>query len=116
MTETSSEQATVCARVGVTPMPCQPDSKVGIAVTTTGQLPLNALRHVPEAGTCGWYLWWGEELSDAPDFFQPLHVSHLDRYCSEIVPYLSLPPGWRVLLAPGHEDVWYDAGLLDAQS
>jgi len=28
-------------------------------------------------------------------------------------PYLARPPGWRVLLAPGQEDVWYDGTLLD---
>lgn len=26
---------------------------------------------------------------------------------------LGLAEGWRFLIAPGHEDVWYDASLLD---
>ena len=26
-----------------------------------------------------------------------------------------LPPGWRFLIAPGHEDVWYDGSLLDPE-
>jgi hypothetical protein len=30
-----------------------------------------------------------------------------------VFPYLALPPGWRFLLAPGYEDVWYDPTLLD---
>ena len=25
---------------------------------------------------------------------------------------LALPPGWRFLLAPDYEDVWYDPSLL----
>jgi hypothetical protein len=29
------------------------------------------------------------------------------------VKYFGLEPGWRFLLAPGYEDVWYDATLLD---
>jgi hypothetical protein len=29
------------------------------------------------------------------------------------MPYLSLPPGWRFLIAPGHEDVWEDQSLFD---
>jgi hypothetical protein len=29
-----------------------------------------------------------------------------------LVPYLGLAPGWRVLLAPSHIDVWYDPMLL----
>ncbi|MGC0237608.1 immunity protein Imm33 domain-containing protein [Arthrobacter sp. SD76] len=24
------------------------------------------------------------------------------------VPYVALPAGWRFVLAPGHEDVWFD--------
>jgi hypothetical protein len=27
--------------------------------------------------------------------------------------YLALPPGWRFLIATNHEDVWFDAALLD---
>jgi hypothetical protein len=29
--------------------------------------------------------------------------------------YLALPAGWRFLLAPDHEDVWFDVNLLDGQ-
>jgi hypothetical protein len=90
---------------------CYPDLKVGIALTSLEQLPLNALRHRPEAGTVGWYI-WGGELSDAPDFFQPLHASHLDEYVPNLLPYLALAPGWRVLLAPDQVEVWHDPGLL----
>ena len=28
------------------------------------------------------------------------------------LPYLGLAPGWRFLIAPGYEDVWYDEKLL----
>jgi len=31
------------------------------------------------------------------------------------VPFLGLPPGWRVLLAPGQEEVWFDAELLSVE-
>ena len=55
----------------------------------------------------------GRRLSDAADFFVPLHVEHLDDWRPEVVAYLALPPGWRFLLVPGHEDVWEDASLLD---
>jgi hypothetical protein len=107
-----ADQAATCARFGVAPVPCRPDEKVGIALQTAGRLPLNALRHTPEGDTCGWYLWWGESLGAEADFFQPLHAAHLPEHCPEILPYLSLPPGWRVLLAPGHEDAWYDRELV----
>src|SRR6266567_6634911 len=62
--------------------------------------------------TSGWYIWAGEQLSDDPDFFVPLHVEHLAMSCPAAIPYLALPPGWRFLVAPGYEDVWPDQSLL----
>lgn len=113
MDDLTIEQQDVCRRFGAKFDPPRAESKVGIALQTHGQLPLNALRHPPEADTCGWYVWWGDTLSWGPAFFQPLHVEHLSDRCPEILPYLALAPGWRVQVAPGHEDVWYDANLLD---
>jgi hypothetical protein len=104
-------QAEICEKFGSLFSPLREDEKVGIALATLSQLPLNALRHSSEHDTSGWYI-WGGELSDSPDFFQPLHVHHLVAHAPVIVPYLALAPGWRVLLAPGHEDVWYDPALL----
>ena len=40
----------------------------GVALDSLDKVPLNALRHSPEGNTCGWYIWGGEELSEAPDF------------------------------------------------
>jgi hypothetical protein len=108
----SPEQIAVCARFATPVMPAEPNLKVGIALGTLNLLPLNALRHRQENGTCGWYI-YGGEYSTADDFYQPLHVAHLAQHCPKIVPYLALPPGWRVLLVPGHEDVWFDQRLLD---
>ena len=106
-------QASVAEGFGASPMPPDGSLKVGIARNVgTGLEPLNALRHEPEGDTCGWYVWAGDELSQDPDFFEPLHASHLPDRCPEIVPYLALPPGWRVLLAPGQQDVWFDDSLL----
>lgn len=113
MSTGDEEQKSIADRFGVSPMPPEPSVKVGIARNVgTGVEPLNALRHEPEGDTSGWYIWAGEEMSKDPDFFDPLHVSHLSDKCPELVPYLSLPPGWRVLLAPGQEDVWFDDSLL----
>ena len=49
----------------------------------------------------------------ADDAFAPVHVAHLPEHCPELAPYLGLAPGWRVLVAPGYVDVWYDRALLD---
>ena len=106
-------QKAICARVGAEFVECAAAEKLGIALSTLGQLPLNALRTVPEHGTCGWYVWGGCEMSTDDDFFQPLHVSHIADHCQLIEPYLGLAPGWRVQVAPGYEDVWFDARLLN---
>jgi hypothetical protein len=74
-------------------------------------VPLHAARLAPENGTCGWYIYGGKYSADA-DLYQPLHVAHLGDHCPSIVPYLALPPGWRVLLAPNYADVWFDGELL----
>jgi hypothetical protein len=51
-------------------------------------------------------------MDTRPDFFEPVHVSHLATACPDFLPYLALPPGWRFLIAPGHEDIWPDESLL----
>jgi hypothetical protein len=84
---------------------------VGIARNTTLR-PLNGLRHPPESGTSGWYLWGGRELSQSPDFFQALHISHLEETCPMAMPFLGLAPGWRFLVDGDQVDVWFDPTLL----
>ena len=107
------DQVAICARFCADPFPVSAWDKVGIARETGLEtVPINGLRHPPTPGVTGWYIWAGESLSEDPDFFAPLHVTHLDERCPEVVPYLALPPGWRFLLAPGYEDVWFDASLL----
>jgi hypothetical protein len=106
------EQRSNAARVGALYVRVNPSERAGIALGTLCRLPLNALRHPPENGTCGWYIWGGEEFSEDPDFFESLCVEHLPEYVPALVPYLGLGPGWRVLLAPNYEDVWFDEKLL----
>ncbi|TXT25036.1 MAG: hypothetical protein FD131_4736 [Rhodocyclaceae bacterium] len=114
MTDTplaTAEQLSVCERFGSEVVVATSDTKVGIALSTLDQLPLNAIRHKPSNGTCGWYIWGGEYSPD-PDFFQALHLAHLSKYCQTIIPYLALAPGWGVILAPDYEDVWFDERRL----
>lgn len=87
--------------------------KVGLARNVLeGAYPTNGLRHLPRGDTTGWYIWAGEELSEDADFFEPIHVEHLRTRCPDVLRYLGLPPGWRFLIAPGHEDVWFDPALI----
>jgi len=113
MNQAQDDQRATAERFGAEPVPVDTALKVGIARNVRTELqPLNALRHRPEGDTSGWYIWAGEDLSEDPDFFVPLHITHLAEWCPQILPYLALPPGWRVLLAPGYEDVWFDEALL----
>ena len=109
--QATAEQRAICQRFSADVVVPSPVEKLGIALSSLDQLPLNAVRHLAVRGTCGWYIWGGEYSTD-PEFFQPLHVSHLAEHCPQIQPYLALAPGWSVVLAPGHEDVWFDQGLL----
>lgn len=115
MDHATEQQAAICRRFGSAVVAPAPNLKVGIALATLSLSPLNAFRHPPEGDTSGWYIWGGERLSDDPAFFQPLHTTHLSEYCASVLPYLALAPGWRVLIAQGHEDVWYDKSLLDTE-
>jgi hypothetical protein len=108
------EQQELCRRYGIEWMPSPDNLKVGIARNVgTGLLPLNGLRHPPQGDTTGWYIWAGEEFSSAPDFFEPLHVAHLQERCPAILRLLGLPPGWRFLTAEDYIDVWEDPKLLN---
>ncbi len=104
----------ICERQGVAPREPERNSKLGIALGTIGKAPINGLRHPPENGTNGWYIWCGEELIDKDDFFSPLHVEHIEEYLPIVEKYLALPPGYRFLLDEnGYEDIWFDTSLLD---
>lgn len=114
MTSVEEEmQRSICEKFGAEFCEARVDHKVGVSPNVqSGIMPINGLRHQPVGDTTGWYIWAGEELSGAPDFFQPLHVEHLDEWCPQVKKYLGLPPGWRFLIADGYEDVWFDGNLL----
>jgi hypothetical protein len=108
-------EKSVCELVGVNPLPPQPNSKLGIALSTVGSQPIHGIRHLPTESTNGWYIWCGGEVSQAEDFFAPLHVEHLAEHLPMVLDYLDLPPGYRFLIdGSNHEDVWFDEMLLVA--
>lgn len=108
-----NEQRRVCELWGAPFLATDPYHKVGVAYNLRdGLLPVNGLRHLPSQDTSGWYIWAGERIGTEDDFFKPLHAIHLEEWCPNVEPYLGLAPGWRFLIAPGHEDVWFDQSLL----
>lgn len=107
-------QIAICTKYNAEFLASPRGLKIGVAENLKSDLlPINGLRHPPRGDTTGWYLWAGEELSSADDFFKPLHVEHISNWNPDIEKYLGLAPGWRFLFANGYEDVWYDASLLD---
>jgi hypothetical protein len=102
----------VCAANGSAFEPPHADEILGVALATLNKLPLNALRLSAQNGNSGWYI-WGGELSQDPQFFQPLHVHHLMTRAPQMIPFLALAAGWRVLLAPDQTEVWRDDQLFD---
>jgi hypothetical protein len=108
------EQKEICERYNVQFIDAPEFLKVGISINVKeGIQPINGLRHPPEGDTSGWYIWAGENFSDDPNFFVPLHIEHLKNWCPDVIKYLGLPPGTRFRIAPGHEDIWEDKSLLD---
>ena len=72
------QQKDVCLKYKADYCPSPDHFKVGIALNVKeGLRPINGLRHPAEGDTTGWYIWAGEERSNDPNFFQPLHVEHL---------------------------------------
>ncbi len=107
-------QKNVCKKYGSPWIESPENMKVGIAQNVrSGLLPINGLRHPVEGDTTGWYIWAGEEPSNDPNFFVPLHVTHLEDWCHVVLKYLGLAPGWRFLIANDYEDVWQDQSLLN---
>jgi len=109
-------QIAVCARFGVTPQPLMRHEKMGIALATMTSMPINGMRIPALSGSTGWYVYGGTEQSAESDFYEPLCVTHLHKYCEIALPYLCLPSGWRFQIdGDGYEDVWYDENLVRAR-
>jgi hypothetical protein len=107
------EQKAICEMYQANFLESRNDLKLGISRNVKeGVLPINGLRLNPEGDTTGWYIWAGEEFSQDPDYFVPLHVEHVEEWIPNIRKYLGLAPGWRFLIAGDYEDVWYDEELL----
>lgn len=112
--EIIERQKELCKKYDIEWYASPPDIKIGISKNINdGTMPINGLRHPPENGTAGWYVWAGE-YADDPNFFDPLHIEHLQEKFPMILKYLGLPPGWRFQIDDkGYEDIWFDEKLLE---
>ena len=112
--EIIKQQTDICLKYGAANSPVDTLHKVGISKEICKRrFPINGLRHPPINDTSGWYIWFGiDPPTEEGDYFDPMHISHLLDYCPEVIPYLALSPGWRFLITPEYEDVWFDKNLL----
>jgi hypothetical protein len=109
----AARQQSVCEWAKAEPLPPVAGSKLGLALSTIGHVPIHGLRHPPTDTTNGWYIWCGTDISNEPDFFAPLHVEHLAEYLPSVLEFIDLPPGYRFLFdGANFEDVWFDQSLL----
>ena len=102
----------VCERYDATFVDASDNDICGVATQTLHLRPLHALRLPLTNGTTGWYIWGGEYSADV-DFYKASHTYHLETTAPELFKFLALPPGYRILLADRHEEVWFDPTLLE---
>lgn len=110
MSDSQNEQAQICAKAGSATMPPSPMDIVGVATSTVNESPIYGVRVNPEHGESGWYIWAGK-YSDAIDFFQSMHVSHIGSFFSITEKYLALEPGYKFIVDhhSGYEDIWLES-------
>ncbi|KAE9496578.1 hypothetical protein F9Z36_1867 [Neisseria gonorrhoeae] len=105
-----NEQIIICKKYNTEIYPVSMFQKSVLLKMSNRQacIRLTGLRHRPKGDTNGWYIWAGENFSYDKNFFLPLHTFHLQIWRPEIIPFLTLPPGYRFLIGEnGYEDVWF---------
>ena len=108
MVSLEDKQKEICVKYQAPFQECDLNLKVGIAASVKeGIRPIYGVRVKEESGTSGWYIWAGEWSND-PDFFLPLHGTHINDWADIILPYLELPEGWKFIISEDYEDVWYE--------
>ena len=91
-----------------------PHDMLGLAMETLRTMPLNGMRYLSNDGASGWYIWGGEKIQQAANFFTPIQVRSLSDYVANLEPFLDLPAGFRFQTNNrGHQKVWFDGSLLD---
>lgn len=101
----NAKQRHICDKYHLPAQP--PEAMVALAIGSLAQSPIYGTRiDLPENGTISWFIHCGEH-SDAADFYQALHATHLQEMLPQVLDYLALPSGAKFILdREGYEDVW----------
>ena len=51
-------------------------------------MPINGLRHPPDKGTAGWFIWAGGEIRNNIDDWDSVHIVHLIERFPIVLKYL----------------------------
>ncbi|MDK2127072.1 immunity protein Imm33 domain-containing protein [Parachitinimonas caeni] len=107
--EITTEQRDVCAKYNSPEFEIDEGGMVAVALSSIGKNPIYGTRiEKPENGNVSWFFYCGD-YSEAPDFFQPIHTSHLDEILPSVKKYLFLSPGFKFIIDDeGYEDVWME--------
>ncbi|MFK7089515.1 hypothetical protein AAFM71_11950 [Chromobacterium violaceum] len=103
----SKEQIEICKKYSSKIIDLDENEMVAIALETIGQLPIRGVRTSKREGdNISWFFYCGE-FHASPDFFKPMHASHLNEYLPEVLKFLCLEPGYKFMTDQyGFEDVW----------
>ncbi|MBJ9952161.1 MULTISPECIES: hypothetical protein [unclassified Acinetobacter] len=105
-------QKQICEKYNSKYIPLDGGEMVAFAMQSLGQQPIYAVRILLEKEeNVSWFIHCGE-YSSASDFYQAMHVSHLQEYLPKILPYLALEQGFHVIIDEhGYEDVWLNPAV-----
>ncbi len=105
--ETWLEQQAICRKYGLEEV--HPEAMVAVALSSLGQSPVYGSRIIlTDNNNVSWFFHCGEPSTE-PDFYSPVHTSHLDELLPSVIKYLYLPPKTRFIIDNfGYEDIWQD--------
>lgn len=106
-------QREVCKRFGATHYASDENNTVYFAGETQGLLPVHGERVRGGENQSGWYVWCGGNRFDRDDFFQEMSVFEFAGRVPLAYSFLGLPPGFKFLVAGGHQRAWLEEGLLE---
>jgi hypothetical protein len=106
------QQLEICRKYNTYWYPSPSHCISGLLSKDSSNSSFTAIRHLPQSGASGWFLW--NDIF-VPDQFVPVEISHLEDLDDRIIKYLGLPPGYTFSISEGSETVSFDKALLNPE-